>query len=339
VFRYAPPNFILNAPALATYTDHVFDEMKRSDNGKRPAVSASAKRIMQELAELAREPSTLFEVRALDDDLFEVHFTIRGPADSPFEEGLYHGRILLPPEYPYKPPEIMLLTPNGRFETGKRICLSVTQHHVETWQPSWGIRTILTALIGFMPTRGDGAVGALDFTEEERRQLACASRRWSCARCGMDHSSWKSSASTSAEAHRVSSEETSNEGYVGNLPGTDGHESRCISHEPAASPGTEPIASAMPTTPAAPEELPEASTSWHHENEAQASGSQLMLPAMQVPETARHSSASDCSSTEKSMPHDSRTTATTETMLESVDRLLTYVIIALVCALTTVWFL
>ncbi|KAF6003282.1 Ubiquitin-conjugating enzyme E2 J1 [Cyanidiococcus yangmingshanensis] len=164
--------------------------MERTENGKRPAFSASAKRIMQELAELAREPSSLFRVRALEDDLFEVHFTIRGPTDSAFEEGLYHGRILLPPEYPYKPPEIMLLTPNGRFETGKRICLSVTQHHTETWQPSWGIRTILIALIGFMPSRGDGAVGALDFSDEERRLLARASQGWSCARCGMNHAAW-----------------------------------------------------------------------------------------------------------------------------------------------------
>ena len=27
--------------------------------------------------------------------------------------------------------------PNGRFETGKKICLSMSAHHPETWQPSW----------------------------------------------------------------------------------------------------------------------------------------------------------------------------------------------------------
>ena len=154
---------------------------------RRAATSTSTKRILQELAELTREPSPLFTVVPLEDDLFELHFTIRGPADSPFESGLYHGRLLLPSEYPYKPPEIVLLTPNGRFETGKRICLSITQHHVETWQPCWGIRTMLTALIGFMPTKGDGAVGALDFRDEDRRELAAASRAWRCARCGIDH--------------------------------------------------------------------------------------------------------------------------------------------------------
>ena len=46
----------------------------------------------------------------LQDNLFEWHFTIRGPEGSDFEGGIYHGRIVLPPEYPMKPPSIYLLT-------------------------------------------------------------------------------------------------------------------------------------------------------------------------------------------------------------------------------------
>ena len=75
--------------------------------------------------------------------------------------GIYHGRILLPPEYPFKPPSFMLLTPNGRFETSTKICLSISSHHPEHWQPSWSVRTALTALIAFFPTAGNGAIGSL----------------------------------------------------------------------------------------------------------------------------------------------------------------------------------
>jgi len=39
--------------------------------------------------------------------------------------GLYHLRILLPPSYPMSAPDIMLLTPNGRFELGKKVIFSV----------------------------------------------------------------------------------------------------------------------------------------------------------------------------------------------------------------------
>ena len=101
-----------------------------------------------------------------------------------FEGGVYHGRILLPSEYPMKPPNIIFLTPNGRFEVGKKICLSISAYHPEEWQPAWGVRLILEALVSFLPTEGGGAVGALDYGPEERRRLAKASASFCCATCG-----------------------------------------------------------------------------------------------------------------------------------------------------------
>ena len=108
-------------------------------------MSRSVKRIMSEAKELQECPAADFVAAPLDDNLFEWHFTLRGVAGTAFEGGRYHGRIMLPPEYPFKPPSIFLLTPNGRFETGRKICLSVSAHHPESWQPAWGVRTILTA--------------------------------------------------------------------------------------------------------------------------------------------------------------------------------------------------
>ncbi|KAF9087510.1 Ubiquitin-conjugating enzyme E2 32, partial [Mortierella sp. AM989] len=65
---------------------------------------------MQEARELVREPSTDFAANPLDTDIFEWHFTIRGPEETDFEGGLYHGRILLPNNYPFAPPSLMFLT-------------------------------------------------------------------------------------------------------------------------------------------------------------------------------------------------------------------------------------
>lgn len=67
------------------------------------------KRLLREAAELAT-PSEEVYARPLEDNLFEWHFTIRGAPDSDFALGVYHGRIILPPEYPMKPPSIILLT-------------------------------------------------------------------------------------------------------------------------------------------------------------------------------------------------------------------------------------
>ncbi|VDO79823.1 unnamed protein product [Heligmosomoides polygyrus] len=120
----------------------------------------------------------------LQDNLFEWHFTVRGPLDSDFDGGIYHGRILFPPEYPMKPPNVVILTPNGRFELNKKICLSISGYHPETWLPSWSIRTALLALIGFMPTAGAGALGSLEYPVAERKKLAKKSLEWKCKECG-----------------------------------------------------------------------------------------------------------------------------------------------------------
>ena len=117
------------------------------------------------------------------DNLFEFHFTIRGSAGTDFDGGLYHGRILLPHNYPLRPPNIVFLTPNGRFEVGMKICLTVSAHHPESWQPSWSIRTVLTAIIGFMPSAGGGAIGSIDYSTETRQKMARESRKWKCPVC------------------------------------------------------------------------------------------------------------------------------------------------------------
>ncbi|CAG0878575.1 unnamed protein product [Darwinula stevensoni] len=145
--------------------------------------SPAVKRLMREAQEL-HQPTEDYFAQPMEDNLFEWHFTVRGPADTDFEQGIYHGRILLPPEYPMKPPSIIMLTPNGRFELNKKVCLSISGHHPESWQPSWSIRTALLAIIGFMPTHGLGAIGSLDYTPEERKLLAKKSREWKCPTCG-----------------------------------------------------------------------------------------------------------------------------------------------------------
>ena len=93
-------------------------------NQRNPAV----KRILREMREMAEDASPAYHAEAVEEDIFEWHFAILGAEDSEFEGGIYHGRVLLPPEYPFKPPSFVLLTPSGRFETNTKICLSITQH-------------------------------------------------------------------------------------------------------------------------------------------------------------------------------------------------------------------
>jgi ubiquitin-conjugating enzyme E2 J1 len=156
-------------------------------NASNPAV----KRIMREYAEFSASYASAVSsgsdidvvAAPLEDNLFEWHFTLRGPPSTAFASGLYHGRILLPSNYPFRPPDVVLLTPSGRFEIGKKICLSISSFHPANWQPSWSIRTVLTALTAFFPTPAAGAIGSLDYTETEKAALAVKSRHFTCTHC------------------------------------------------------------------------------------------------------------------------------------------------------------
>ena len=45
---------------------------------------------------------------------------------SPYAGGVYKGKLVFPSEFPFKPPAIYMSTPNGRFKTDMRLCLSIS---------------------------------------------------------------------------------------------------------------------------------------------------------------------------------------------------------------------
>ncbi|KAL6721556.1 hypothetical protein ACLMJK_000660 [Lecanora helva] len=146
--------------------------------------SPTIKRILKEASELSAHPDPTLHAAPLESNLFEWHFTIAGPPSTVYSNGIYHGRIVLPPSYPLRPPSFRFLTPSGRFEVNREICLSISGHHEETWQPAWGIRTALWALRAFMEGDAKGQVGGMEMPQSERERMAIESRTWRCHGCG-----------------------------------------------------------------------------------------------------------------------------------------------------------
>ncbi|KAI0982470.1 hypothetical protein GJ496_008516 [Pomphorhynchus laevis] len=155
---------------------------RTSLSASNPLSSSAMKRLAREAQEM-QESDTYTHAQPIENNLFEWHFTIRGQSDTEFENGIYHGRLLFPSNYPLSPPEIFMLTPSGVFETDKKICLSMSSYHPETWLPSWSIRTGLLALIGFMPNCPEGTLGYIKRDKNERSLLAKHSVNYHCSIC------------------------------------------------------------------------------------------------------------------------------------------------------------
>lgn len=152
--------------------------------------SPSTKRLLKESTDLHKNPSPYFAAAPVTDtNLHDWHFTLAGPpAPTPYAGGLYHGRITFPPSYPLRPPSFRFLTPSGRFEVNREICLSISGHHEETWQPAWGVRTALLAIRSeIMGCESQGQVGGMEGSVQMRREYARLSRGWTCRECGVSN--------------------------------------------------------------------------------------------------------------------------------------------------------
>lgn len=141
----------------------------------------SIKRLSKEFKDMQSKPSYQYYAEPVKDEMFEWHFTIRGPPGTDYEGGIYHGIITFPETYPFKPPSVQFLTPNGRFEVNTKICLTFTNFHPELWQPAWTVRTILIGLISYIPVEEENmSIGSINMTSVERKRLVKASQFWSC---------------------------------------------------------------------------------------------------------------------------------------------------------------
>ena len=162
------------------------------------ALALTRKRIISELKELSIQRLLLdvafnasleecgVRLAPLSSNLLEWHFSFTGVQDSAYDGGVYHGRIRLHPEYPRKAPSISMLTPTGRWEVGKEICLSASAYHQETWDMNWNLRTLVMSLRGFILSQ-PREIGGILTTSDKQKELAALSRDWACPVCGIRH--------------------------------------------------------------------------------------------------------------------------------------------------------
>ncbi|DBA02711.1 TPA: hypothetical protein N0F65_010536 [Lagenidium giganteum] len=144
------------------------------------ASALATKRLQKEFMALQRKPVENIVAVPLETNILEWHYVITGTADTPYAGGHYHGVLKFPPEYPMKPPAVMMMTPNGRFKTNQRLCLSMSDFHPETWNPMWSVSSILTGLYSFM-LENQPTLGSINTTDAQKRKYAATSLEANCA--------------------------------------------------------------------------------------------------------------------------------------------------------------
>uniref|UniRef100_F1KUB0 Ubiquitin-conjugating enzyme E2 J2 n=1 Tax=Ascaris suum TaxID=6253 RepID=F1KUB0_ASCSU len=148
--------------------------MSRRNHGRKLPIS---RRLKKDYSKLLKDPVPYVLAAPLHSNILEWHYVIRGAPSTPYEGGVYHGKLVFPPDFPFKPPAIYMLTPSGRFQTNTRLCLSISDFHPDTWNPAWTVSTIITGLLSFMNETAP-TLGSLTSTDSEKRALAKKSREF-----------------------------------------------------------------------------------------------------------------------------------------------------------------
>jgi len=140
-------------------------------SAKKSRNTSATARLKQDYIRLIKDPVPYVAAAPLPANILEWHYVVTGPENTPYEGGIYHGKLVFPRDFPFKPPSIYMITPSGRFKTNTRLCLSISDFHPDTWNPAWTVGSILTGLISFM-VETTPTLGSLDSSDQAKKQLA-----------------------------------------------------------------------------------------------------------------------------------------------------------------------
>ncbi|XP_075395112.1 ubiquitin-conjugating enzyme E2 D2-like isoform X2 [Tenrec ecaudatus] len=120
---------------------------------------------------MTRDPPAQCSAGPVGDDMFHWQGTIMGPANSPYQGGIFFLSIYFPTDYPYHPPEITFTTRIYHPNISKRgnICLDILKSE---WSPALTIAKVLLSICSLLcdPNPDDPVVPSIAKTYKTDRE-------------------------------------------------------------------------------------------------------------------------------------------------------------------------
>ncbi len=106
-------------------------------------------RIQKELAEISLDPPPNCSAGPKGDNIYEWVSTILGPANSPYQGGVFYLDIHFSPDYPFKPPKVTFKTRiyHCNINSNVQICLDILK---DNWSPALTISKVLLSICSLL---------------------------------------------------------------------------------------------------------------------------------------------------------------------------------------------
>lgn len=116
--------------------------MRGSNENLPPKV---VKRVAMELRKLKRDPIVGIKLNVNPEQIADVNAEIRGPEDTPYEDGIFKVKLVLSNTFPSQPPKGYFITPifHPNVGPGGEICVNMLGRD---WSPEQGLKDILMVI-------------------------------------------------------------------------------------------------------------------------------------------------------------------------------------------------
>lgn len=141
----------------------------------RSKTSGAYKRLMVEYKQLSNNPPDGISAGPIDEsNFFEWECLIRGPEETPYEDGIFSATLSFPSDYPLTPP-VMKFTSNiyhpNVYKDGK-VCISILhppgddpnryESASERWSPIQSVEKILISVMSMLAEPNDESPANID---------------------------------------------------------------------------------------------------------------------------------------------------------------------------------